>query len=129
MEYCSHLCLIKTHLINSFIMKALQQTESKHVQTLKAVSQMKTMNMMEDKFTCSEAKDLICQMIDQQINFYKLQYMSIWEGNHSMTTTHLENKIADLVEQKEEINRLIKHAKEEGYNLSIDSKVEIRLDR
>lgn len=48
----------------------------------------KEKEILNKLFKCIENKDIITLIIDPMINFYKLQYIKEWEGNHNIEKTN-----------------------------------------
>ena len=66
--------------------------------------------MQSNKFTIEEcgiqnheSKEMIIKMINNQINTYKLEYLSQWERDHSITPDSINKKIEALRAKKKEI--------------------------
>ncbi|WP_408030674.1 hypothetical protein [Tenacibaculum xiamenense] len=78
-------------------------------------------------FNNSQARDIVKNLIDCQINFYKLENLKSWEACHSEENTHWMKKIDELTKKKEEFNNLIDKANKEGLEINIESILEIKL--
>lgn len=86
-------------------------------------------NTVQDIFTPSEASDMLLSVIESKLNFYKLQYMSNWEGNHSETEANGKDKIKALEKQKNQLKQLIMQARFDGCNLKINNSLEISSEK
>ena len=42
--------------------------------------------LVKGAFSASEASDIICALLDEKINFHKLQRLKLWEGSHGCQT-------------------------------------------
>lgn len=73
------------------------------------------------------AANMISSIIDAHINFYKLQFLSQWEADHSISTEDRDKKIGELKEKKKQLRSLIEQSKEEGGNISLEGIFEIKL--
>ena len=89
--------------------------------------QTQKMQLINENFSPSEAFDIIASSIEGNINFYKIQHLSSWEGNHSLSRNELDEKISLLNHQKNELRKLIREAKEAGYDLNIEGQINIKL--
>lgn len=86
-----------------------------------------SINLIEGIFTASETADLLRSMLDQKINFHKVHRLCITEGNHDEACTYDNNRINELVAEKEKLNAFIKQVRETGGALQINGTVEIKL--
>lgn len=59
-------------------------------------STAKNVELVKGKFNRSEAAHLVSVLIDQKINFHKIQRLQLWEPNHSCKTDELDNRIQEL---------------------------------
>lgn len=84
-------------------------------------------NLIEGIFTASETADLLRSMLDQKINFHKVHRLCITEGNHDDACTYDNNRINELIAEKEKLNAFIKQVREKGGALQITGNVEIKL--
>lgn len=83
--------------------------------------------LVKGEFTPSEASDVIMNLINEKINFHKLQRLQIWEGNHQSTTDKLDGRIGELEKEKEIAREFINKAKSLGQNLKIDGILELTI--
>ena len=51
-------------------------------------------------------RELILNMLNEQINHYKVEYLSEWEKDHATSKEFLNAKIEALTAKKEEINKV-----------------------
>ena len=56
--------------------------------------------LVKGEFTPSEASHIIMNLIDEKINFHKLQRLQMWEGNHKSKTDQLDGRIEELEKEK-----------------------------
>ena len=89
---------------------------------------MQRVQFLSGEFKPSVAKQLCSKMIDEQINFYKLQNLSQWIGNNNLSPDILDDKIATLHQRKNELNAIINKARDKGSKVNIygDFKIEIQ---
>jgi len=84
--------------------------------------------LVDGKFTPSEASDVITSLIDEKINFHKIQRLKIWEGNHHGKTNLLDNRIQELELEKQAARDIVNQARTKGKNVTINGILEITLE-
>lgn len=90
---------------------------------------MQKVQFQNGTFTPSEARDVISKVIDDQIAFYKLRHLSHWVKDNTIDPNLLEDKIAQLRQQKRELMEMVKEAKLTGNQLSICGEFKINIER
>ena len=95
--------------------KELKQTEK----TLQKIQ------LVKGDFTPSEASHIIMNLIDEKINFHKIQRLQIWEGNHKCETNELDERIEELQKEKETAHEFINNTRVLGKNLKINGILDI----
>jgi len=83
--------------------------------------------LIKGEFTPSEASDIITSLIDEKINFHKIQRHQLWEGNHNYETGQLDGRIKELQEEKRIAIEFINNTRALGVNLKINGSIEIAL--
>ncbi|MDY2586542.1 hypothetical protein [Winogradskyella aquimaris] len=81
--------------------------------------------LVEGMFTPSEANHIINVLIEQKINFHKLQKLSMCEGCETADTTYENNRIEELLNEKQIAKDYISIARKEGYNVVINGTLNI----
>ncbi len=81
--------------------------------------------LVKGEFTPSEASHIIMKLIDEKINFHKLQRLQIWEGDHKCKTDDIDGRIKGLEKEKEIAREFIKSTRGLGQNLKINGILEI----
>jgi len=81
--------------------------------------------LVKGEFTPSEASHIIVNLIDEKINFHKIQRLQILEGNCLSQTNELDGRIKELEWEKEIAKKFIKSTRGTGKNLSINGVLEI----
>lgn len=99
--------------------------ETKEVTTTKTAK--KKIQLVKGEFTPSEAYDVIMSLIDEKINFHKLQRLQLWEGNHLGTTDPLDNRIKELMEEKQMTKEFLARTRGSGKSYVINGVLEINL--
>lgn len=81
--------------------------------------------LVNGEFTPSEASDVIIGLINEKINFHKIQRLQLWEGNHKCETNQLDSRITELKEEKRIASEFISSIRSNGKNLKINGILEI----
>lgn len=83
--------------------------------------------LVKGEFTPSEASHILMNLIDEKINFHKIQRLQIWEGNHKCVTRDIDSRIKELEEEKKIAQEFINSSRGSGKNLCINGTLEISL--
>ncbi len=86
---------------------------------------MQQIQLVKGEFTPSEASHVIMNLIDEKINFHKIQRLQIWEGDDQCKTDHLDGRIQELEKEKEIARKFISNSRTLGKNLKINGTLEI----
>ncbi|MBK9224611.1 MAG: hypothetical protein IPO23_08295 [Flavobacterium sp.] len=84
--------------------------------------------LIDSVFTPSEAGKVLISLINNKINYHNLEDFS----NHirfNNDLSHSKKRVQELNLAKDEIDRIVELAKNEGLNLSINSVIEIKLSK
>ncbi len=98
------------------------------METEKATKTKRTeqkIQLVKGEFTPSEASDVITSLINEKINFHKIQRLQIYEGNHGCETDQLDGRIKELEEEKRIAKEFIANSRGLGNNLKINGVLEI----
>lgn len=87
----------------------------------------KTVSVQETGLDTWDGKNMIFKIIDNQINNYKLQFLTDWERNHDVSPVEKEQKIEKLMLAKENLQELFKNIAKKGaeVNFTLNLDVEI----
>ena len=83
--------------------------------------------LVKGEFNASEAYDVIMSLIDEKINFHKLQRLQLWEGNHLCETDMLDGRINELLQEKKSTKEFLANTRASGKNYTINGVLEIKL--
>lgn len=97
--------------------------ETKELKKSEKVAQK--IQLVKGEFTPSEASHIIVNLIDEKINFHKIQRLQIWEGNHKCKTDQLDERIKELEKEKVIAREFINKARSLGQKLKINGILEI----
>jgi len=81
--------------------------------------------LVEGLFTPSEANHIVNVLIEQKVNFHKLQKLRLCEGNETSDTSYEANRIEELLNEKQIAKDYITIARKEGYNVVINGTLNI----
>lgn len=59
----------------------------------KSEKMTKHIQLVKGDFSPSEASQIILSLINEKINFHKIERLQIWEGNHNCETDPLDKRI------------------------------------
>ena len=85
--------------------------------------------VVDGEFTPSEAGDIVNALLDQKINFHKLQRLSMWEGNVNANCSFPNSRIEELEMEKIKFKEIVKQARQEGAMLILKANLEVTLTR
>ncbi len=105
-------------------------TKNKNMKTQeldKAKVSTQKIQLVKGEFTPSEALDIVRSLIDEKINFHKIQRLQLWEGNHACNTNQLDGRIKELELEKEKTREFIAEMRTQGKNLMINGVLEIKI--
>lgn len=81
--------------------------------------------LVDGTFTPSEALDVINGLLDEKINFHKLQRLALSERNINNDTTYPDGRVAELQQEKKSAREIISEARTGGYQIKINGILEI----
>ncbi|MEM9361594.1 MAG: hypothetical protein AAGA43_03115 [Bacteroidota bacterium] len=84
--------------------------------------------LVDGTFTPSEASDVIIALLEQKINFHKLQRLAWCEGNEDANTKYPDDRIQELEKEKTIAKDFINSVRWEGKKLRIDGVLNITLE-
>jgi hypothetical protein len=84
--------------------------------------------LIDGQFTVSEANDVIQSLINEKINFHKLQRLTMCEGFSGANTKFPDSRITELENDKLAAKQFFKQAKSEGVTIKINGVLEISIN-
>lgn len=84
-------------------------------------------SMMNGSFSPSEARQIVNSLVKQYRNFYNLQFMKSWEGNHNFDTHEFDQKINRLQSLQNELNSMIREASDTGTQVDVEGLLQLNL--
>lgn len=107
--------------------KSVKMNHLETVETVKGKGVKQQIQLVKGEFSPSEASDIICALLDEKINFHKLQRLRLWEGSHDCRTNDLDSRIEELEKEKQIAREFISRNREAGRKLKITGTLEITL--
>jgi hypothetical protein len=86
-----------------------------------------TIQLIDGKFTPSEASDLLLAFLDHKINFHKLERLAVYAVHPDGDTEEPSHRISELECDKQITKDFISIARREGKILKINGTVEITI--
>lgn len=83
-------------------------------------TEKKEVKLIDGDFTPSQAFDILSALIDQKINYHKIENLQHWEKDHNNDPRPFQERIQKLEEEKELLKKYLSHLRKEGKRLSID---------
>ncbi|MBJ7880930.1 hypothetical protein [Gelidibacter salicanalis] len=96
--------------------------------TTNSFTKKKSFKLIEGKFEPAEAADVLFSILHDKIRFHNVQRLSIKERFNG-DTSYSEGRLKDLKKSKKKIAKLIVEARDNGYNVEINSIIEMILTK
>ena len=94
----------------------------------KTAAAVQTIQLVDGNFTVSEARDIIRKLIEEKINFHKIQRLSLSEGDLNANTIYPDQRIKELENEKENSKNFFADIPSNGYNIKINGVLEISIE-
>lgn len=82
-------------------------------------------NLVDGQFTASEASDVVEALIQEKINFHKVQRLQKLIGDCDSETGELSGRISELLKEKQKARHFFAEARKAGRNVVINGTLEI----
>lgn len=82
--------------------------------------QVQKIQLVQGEFTPSEASHVVMSLLDEKINFHKIQRLQVLSGDQKSGTGDLDDRITELEKEKEIARAFISEKKMLGQRLQID---------
>ena len=82
-------------------------------------------NLIKGEFTPTESIHLITNLIDEKINFHKIERLQRLEGNQNSNTEDLFSRIEESEKERKEIVAFLIECKEKNKSVTIKSTIEV----
>jgi len=97
-------------------------------EALSSLEHDQSIQLVDGTFTPSEAHDVITALIDQKINFHKLQRIAQCERNENAETKYCDNRIAELLKEKEIAKNFLQPVRGTNAKIRIDGILKITVE-
>ncbi|NHF58699.1 hypothetical protein FK220_005070 [Flavobacteriaceae bacterium TP-CH-4] len=94
-----------------------------------AVNTQQKIQLVDGTFTISEANDVVTALINEKINFHKLQRLSLCEGLATADTLYPDGRIAELEQEKKIAKAFFKEVRNTGATIKINGTLEISVEK
>ncbi len=84
--------------------------------------------LVEGQFTPSQANDIVKALLDEKINYHKLQRLSMIVGDEMADVESSDIRIAELIREKKIARDFINMARKEGKNVRINGILNISFE-
>ncbi len=81
--------------------------------------------LVDGKFTPSEASDVIKALIKEKINFHKFQRLCVLEGDENGDCEYPNSRVAELQQELKTAQEIIAEARRDGKQLRINGILEL----
>lgn len=88
-----------------------------------------SIRIVDGEFTPEEANDIVRALVNEKINFHKLQRLAIWEGDVNANASFPNSRIEELEGEKIKFNEFVKLARKGGSMLRIEGDLKVSLIR
>lgn len=85
----------------------------------------KDIKLIEGEFLKHQGLEIISTLIDQKINYHKIEGMQLWESNHYIDKAPINSRIEALQQEKEDLQHFVDQLKDKDVKLKINSVIEI----
>jgi hypothetical protein len=86
----------------------------------------KHIKLVDGEFTPSQALDILSALIDEKINYHKVENLQHWESNHHTDPQPFLKRIQELEHQKQVLEDYVLKLKKAGQNLKINGKLSLK---
>lgn len=98
------------------------------METLQLVKTEQKIDLINGRYTASEAADIINSVLDVKINFHKIHRLSITEGNENDKCEHDNGRISELMHEKQIAKEFFAQARVQGKKLKMTSVIQIEIE-
>lgn len=95
----------------------------------KQVKTKQQIQLVDGNFTVSEASDVVLTLLNEKINFHKLQRLTLCEGFSGANTKYPDQRITELEKEKSIAKEFFAQARAEGLTLNIDGILKISVNK
>lgn len=96
-------------------------------ESIKSVKTSEKIQLVKGEFTSVEASEVIITLLDQKINFHKIQRLQLWEEDHNCEMGKIDNRIQELQEEKKVVKEFLHGTKGFGKKIKINAILQMSL--
>ncbi|MGY5846826.1 hypothetical protein ACW6QP_05355 [Salegentibacter sp. HM20] len=86
------------------------------------------LDLLNGIFTQSDSAHIISALIDEKINFHKIQKWQMWESNHSFNSENIDSRIHELQNQKEEVKQWLRNLNSKSCTIKIEGTIYLSIE-
>lgn len=114
-------------MIEKYNICRINQNQILHMKTGHRQSvKEKDVKLIDGEFTPSQALDILSALIDEKINYHKVENLQHWESNHHTDPQPFLKRIQELEHQKQVLEDYVLKLKKAGQNLKINGKLSLK---
>lgn len=87
----------------------------------------KEIQLIDGEFLKHQALEIISTLIDQKINYHKIEGMQLWESDHNIDKTPIHGRIEELQQEKQDLEAFIKKLEDRDVKLKVNGVLEIEV--
>jgi hypothetical protein len=87
--------------------------------TLKNETTTQNIQLVKGKFTPEQASEVMMALLDQKINYHKIEGIQLWEKNHKTDQEPIFKRIKELEAEKQNVTEFISKMRAEGKEIQI----------
>ncbi|WP_047416578.1 hypothetical protein [Cellulophaga sp. Hel_I_12] len=88
-------------------------------ETLKNETTTQNIQLVKGKFTPEQASEVMMALLDQKINYHKIEGIQLWEKNHKNDQEPIFKRIKELEAEKQNVTKFISKMRAEGKEIQI----------
>lgn len=90
-------------------------------------NKVQNVRLVDGEFTPVQAIDIISSLINQKINFHKVENLQKWEKDHKTDPEPIKKRIHELKEANEAAKQFIIEMKKNGKKIKIEGNLSINI--
>lgn len=90
-------------------------------------NKVQNVRLVDGEFTPVQAIDIISSLINQKINFHKVENLQKWEKDHKTDSEPIKKRIHELKEANEAAKQFIIEMKKNGKKIKIEGNLSINI--
>lgn len=87
----------------------------------------KQIKLVDGEFLKSQALEIISNLIDQKINYHKVEGLQMWESNHNIDKEPIHKRIDELKQEKIDLHAYIESLANDDIKLKVKGVLEVEI--